>query len=638
MAHALSVSHRTLGVLLSSTLVLACGNEQKKAQPTPTTTAAATGAAVTPPPTTPDPTQPVVAAPATKVELASGGTVNALGNDANVLGHFMVANSSRLLGDIKAQLVTPRYAGFLEESTLRSLVSMALDKRANMAQNVDLAAPLGCVLADFKMPEPAVSCTFGYRGGATQFVKELGEQNKQQDGAGHVAAYNSPNGQTVYVDEVAGQVVVSSGKDTFNTTQGYLQNNMIGRAGAVNGDVEIVAYVATAFDRYRDVITPILDQIGNLNQTPPSTGNPAVDGALQAFTSYQKKSSKQGFERIAELTQLTMFFSVEPAGVMFGGAMFPKPGSRVALEAAQYGGLKLDAAFAGSAPTGAAMLASFHANPAMNESPSVVEMRRLVSEIWAPLSGRDAAGIEAALAGFQAENAALYDGQGVFTVGNEAGAPFALFIGSHLQPGKSAREGWKAWSSGFTPEAVLGANLSQYLTWKFTPDAANVDGVAVDRWTFEPGPAIKGKIEAEMRADAKVMVDKVLGGLFLNVDRAETNGTVLITIAPKAEANFMRRAIGAAQGNGNVGAGAGMAKALARDPSGVGVLAFDVKEILAMVKNMANYGAPVGALPNVGTDLGDVYATFRYSTDGTSAMEFVISQQIIDQIKTLIPN
>lgn len=638
MANALSVSPRTLAVLLSSTLVLACGNEQKKAQPTAATTAGATGATATPPPdpTQPTPTVVTPTAPTGKVELASGGTVQALTNDGDVLGHFLIANGARLIGDIKTQLVTPRYAGFLEEATLRSLASMALDKRGALAQNFDLAAPLGCVLLDPKPPEPRVSCTFGYRGGSKAFVTDIGDQNKQADGAGHAAAY-SVDGKSVYVDDLAGQVVVSSGADTFKATSAYVERNLIGRANTVNGDLEIVAYVATAFDRYRDLITPFIDQFSNANASPPSTGNPAIDGAAQAFAGYQKRTSKQGFERIAEISQLTMFFSVEPAGVMIGGAGFPKPGSRTALEAAQYGGLKLDPAFAGSAPTGSLLLAAFHANPSMHTSQSAADMRKMVGEVWSPVSGQPAAAIEAALTAFQADNAALYDGQGMFALANEPGSPAALVVASHLQPGKSARESWQAWANVFTPENVLGKEFSQYVTWKFTPDAANIDGVPIDRWTIEPGPAVRSKIEGEMSASDKVMLDKVLGGLFLHIDRAEAGGAALHTIAPKSETNFMKRAIAAVQGKGNVAGAPGMAKALARDPDGVGVFAVDVKEILAMVKNMANYGAKVDDLPNIGTDLGDLYATFRYGTDGTSSIEFVISQQLIDQLKKLIP-
>jgi hypothetical protein len=641
MAKAHLVPSRTLGVLLSATLVLACQSEQKKVTPTSTAgaTGAPTGAPTTPPPLGDPAVPPGVVPPGTgsKVELASGGTILALTAESDILGHFVIANGSDLLRDIKTQLMIPKYAGFLEEAALRSVVSMALEQRGSMAQAFDLAAPMGCALVDPQQPEPKVSCTFGYRGGAKQFVTDIGEQNKQPDGSGHVAAY-SVDGKSVFVDEVGGQVVVSSGKDTFSKTSAYLERNLIGRARDINGDLEVVVYVATAFDRYRDIINPLLDQFSGMGAaTPPTTGNPAIDGAFQAFTAYQKRSSKQGFERIAEISQFTLFFSVEPAGVMVGGAAFPKPGSRAAQEAAQFGGLKLDSATAGAAPSGTALLAAFHTNPRVHEMASVVEMRKLVAEIWAPVSGRDAASIEAAFTAYQAENAALYDGQAMFALANEPGAPVALMTAAHLAPGKTARDSWKAWSASFTPQTVLGATFSQYLSWKFTPDAATVDGVPVDRWTIEPGPAVGKQVES-MPADAKVMIDKVLGGLFLHIDRAEVGGHVVHTVAPKAENNFMKRAIAAVQGKDNVGAQAGFAKVVQRDPDAVGVMALDVKQVLNLVRNAANYGAKPGNLPNLGTDLADFFATFRYTTDGTSAMEFVVSQQMIDQIKAIVPN
>lgn len=633
MAHALLVSPRTLGVLLTATLVLGCNSEQKKVEPAPTKTDTPTTAAVD------VPKAPEVTPPATvaaEVALAGGGKILALVNEGDVLGHFLIADGSALLKDVKTQLMIPHYAGFLEESALRSLVSMALEKRSNIAQAFDLAAPMGCALLDPNPDEPLVSCTFGYRGGAKTFVTDLGEQNKAADGAGHVAAY-TVDGKTVFVDDVGtSHVAVTVGGETFGKTKAYLERNLIGRAGQIHGDVEIVGYVATLFERYRDVIDPFLDGLSNSGATPPASGNAAIDKAMAAFTSYQKSASRKNFERIGELGQLTVFFSVEPAGVMFGGAAFPKPGTRMAQEAAQFAGLRLDPALAGLAPSGSLLLAAFHSNPRIYELASASEMRKLLAEVWAPIAGRDAASIEASVVAFQAENAALYDGHAVFSIGNEAGAPLTISAASRLVAGKSGRDSWKAWSQAFTPASVLGAEFSQYVSWKFTPDAANIDGVPVDRWTLEPGPAVVKEM-GSMPADAKAMIDKVLGGLFLHIDRAEVAGHALFTIAPKAEAKFMKRAMGAVQGKDNAGSQPGLTRALGRDPDAVGVMAIDVKQILNMVRNMANYGAKPGNLPNLGTDLGDFYATFRYGGDGTSSIEFVLSQQMIEQLKTMIP-
>jgi hypothetical protein len=571
------------------------------------------------------------------VVMGSGGTLHALQSEPDVLGHFAIANASQLLADVKTQLVPPRYAGFLEEAALRSLVSMALDKRSNLAMNYDLAAPLGCALIEPKLDDVKIGCTFGYKGGAKAFAADLGDTNKQADGGGHVAAYTL-EGKSVYVDGGAGDVVfVSSGADTFAKTQAYLQRNVVDRAKDIHGDLEIVVYVASAAERYRGVLEPLFNQMSG--QPPAPTGNPAVDAAAKAWTDYRQASSKTTFDRIGDFAQMSFFFSVEPAGVMMGGALFPKTGSQMAQDMALYGDVKLDPAFAGLAPSGTLALLAMHISNAAYSMKSAAESRTMIAQVWGAFTGKDAAGVEAALTAFQKENSELYDGQTMVALGREEGALFGLTMAGRLQAGKSAREAWKAWSTGFTPEAVLGAEFSKYVSWKFTPDAATVDGAAIDRWTIEPGAAVKGDLEKQMPPDAKAMLDKTLGGLFIHIDRAEAGGSVIFTVAPKAEAKYMKRAIASFGGTGNVAGEAGLKQALARDPQTTGVLAVDLKQLLAWVRDLSAYGANTGGVPqNLGTDLGDFYFTTRYTKDGAMAMEYVVSQQLIEQLKPMIPN
>ncbi len=641
MSHALSItSPRTLVVLLSSLVALACTkDEQKKADPAAKTVTVPDGKdaakpapelAVTPPP----------AAHTTSVAsvvMGSGGTIHALQSEPDVLGHFAIANASQLLADVKTQLVPARYAGFLEEAALRSLVSMALDKRSNLAMNYDLAAPLGCALVEPKIEDVKVGCTFGYKGGAKAFAADLGDTNKQADGGGHVAAYML-EGKSMYVDGGTGDVVfVSSGADTFAKTQAYLQRNVVDRAKDIHGDLEIVVYVAAAAERYRGVLEPLFNQMSG--QPPAPTGNPAVDAAAKAWTNYRQASSKTTFDRIGDFAQMSFFFSVEPAGVMMGGALFPKTGSQMAQDMALYGDVKLDPAFAGLAPSGTLALLAMHISNAAYSMKSAAESRTMISQVWGAFTGKDAAGVEAALTAFQKENSELYDGQTMVALGREEGALFGLTMAGRLQAGKSARDAWKAWSTGFTPEAVLGAEFSKYVSWKFTPDAATIDGAVIDRWTIEPGAAVKGDLEKQMPPDAKAMLDKTLGGLFINIDRAEAGGSVVFTVAPKAEAKYMKRAIASFGGTGNVAGEAGLKKVLARDPETTGVLAVDLKELLAWVRDLSAYGANTGGVPqNLGTDLGDFYFNTRYTKDGAMAMEYVVAQQLIDQLKPMIPN
>jgi len=648
MPYALSVTPpRTLAVLtfsLASLASLSLGSlgcnkdEPKKTDPAAATAGAApvdptAGKAIDAPVV--DPTAPVSAA-VDAVALVGGGKIAPLSAEPEVLGHFAIANASRLLVDVKTQLVPPKYAGFLEEAALRSLLSIALEKRGNLAMNFDMAAPFGCALIEPKVEDIKVGCTFGYKGGAKAFVTDLGSDQQQPDPAGHVAAY-TVEGKSIFVDTLGEAVVVSSGPETFDKTQAYLQRNIIARAGEIHGDIEVVVYVATAALRYRDQLAPLLDQM-NATGDPAPTGNPAVDGAAKAWADYRKRSGKTTVDRINDFSQFTGFFSVEPAGVMMGGALFPKAGSRTAQEMEVYGDTKLDAAFAGSAPAGTAALFAMHMSPKVHETQSAADGRKLLADVWAAVSGREAAVIEAGIAAYQAENAALYDGQTMVALGREPNALFGLTVASRLQAGKSARESFKTWSSVFTPEWVLGPEFSKFVTWKFTSDAATIDGVAVDRWTIEPTGEAKKKMEAEMKADAKAFVDKALGGLVLNVDRAEVAGNVLFVVAPKAEAAYMKRAIAAFQGKGNVASQPGFTRALARDPETAGLLALDLKEGMDWVRGLSEYGAETTGVPqNIGTDLGDFYLTIRYTKTGATAMEYVVSQQLVEQLKTMIP-
>ncbi len=634
MPHALSVtSPRTLAVLLSSLALASCTKEAPK-QADPAVAPATPGAANV---ATPDGVvAPVGSTAVGTITTASGGKIVPLSAEPEILGHFAIANASRLLADVKTQLVPAKYAGFLEEATLRSLLAVGLEKRSNIAMNYDFAAPVGCALIDPKIEDVKLGCTFGYKGGAAAFVTDLGDLNKQTDTAGHVAAY-AIEGKSVYVDTLGDAVVVTSGADTFGKTQAYLQRNVIARAAEIHGDLEIVVYAATVIERYRDVLTPFFAQM-NAAAPPQPTGNLAVDGAMKAWTDYRERSGKTTVDRMNDYAQFSVFFSVEPAGVMIGGALFPKAGSRTAQDMAIYGMTKLDPAFAGTAPSGTAALFAMHMSARAHEMQSTIEGRKLLADVWGAVSGREPALVEAGIAAYQAENATYYDGHNMMAIGREDNALFGALLASRLQAGKSSRDAWKLWSTVFTPALVLGPEYSKFVTWKFTPDAATIDGVPVDRWTIEPTPDMKKGLEAKLEGESKAFVDNALGGLIVNIDRAEVNGHVVFAVAPKAEAAYMKRVIGSFQGTGSVASEPGLAKVLARDPETAGILAFDIKQGMAWVRGLSAYGAKTEGVPqNIGTDLGDFYMTARYTSEGATAMEYVFSQQLIDQLKTMIP-
>ncbi len=622
MSHARFIpSSRTLLVLFSSTLALACNKDEPKPAPATAATPGTPSVADVPVAVPPTPIAPVVATP--------------IATEGQVLGHFAVVNPSQLLKDVKTQLVPEKYAGVLEEDSLRAMLAMALEQRGNLARKFDLATPIGCALVEAGVETQQMACVFGYTGGAKAFAADLGEQNRLQDPAGHTAAYQFDT-QMAFIDGLGDRVVTSVGAETFKKSQGYLQRSILDRAAAMHGDLEFVFHVGTIFERYRSVLEPFFKNMSGT--TAPMTGNPAVDGMMQAFKDYSARTNQNNFQRFSEVDQLALYVSVEPDGVALGGTLMPRPGTRMATDMAAYGTPKLDQGFAGAAPSGTAMLLAVAMIPQANELPSMVETRQLLAQGWAAFSGLDAAAIEAAIGAYQRENAALYDGQMLFALGREPGALFGMEVMSRLQTGKAARDAWKAWSASFTPEAVLGKEFSKYLTWSFTPDAATIDGVAVDRWTITPGVETRAKMEESMPPDAKNFIERAMGGLYLNIDRAETEGRVIFTVAPKAEGNYMKRAIAAAQGKGSVAGQPGLTRLLARDAASGGVLAVDVREGAGWIRDLSQFGAKEMQIPqNLGTDLGDFYFTFRYNTGGSMGMEYMVSQQLIAQIKAMIP-
>ena len=79
----------------------------------------------------------------------------------DVLGHFSVPSGKRLLDDIKTHFSTPMVSGFLDDQALRSLAAAQLGSRRDIAFNLNIEAPFGCAVVDFKAYENGpIACTF----------------------------------------------------------------------------------------------------------------------------------------------------------------------------------------------------------------------------------------------------------------------------------------------------------------------------------------------------------------------------------------------------------------------------------------------------------------------------------------------
>ncbi len=559
-----------------------------------------------------------------------------LAHEPLVLGHFAFPNASALLASVRAQLVVPRFQGMVDEAAVRSLVALSLDKRSQLAMNFDLATPMGCAVVDVKSYEVPLACTFGYRGGVDQLVKDLGKEGLKGDAGGHALAY-TVDGKDVFIDKLGEHLAVTAHADLFDRTKGYLEANIVGRAGSMAGDFEAVAYLDQIWNNYRSDIEPVLNMAAASSSMPERTGNEQLDAVVRRWSDYSAQSTKEGLKRFGQYEQVAVYLQVNPTGVILGGTAVPAAGSEAATEAKLYGGRAVDPAFVEGMPSGPVMLVAMNSDPAAMDAASTKQIRDLAIDTWADLTKQSADEGRAAIGKWAEESRRLYDGQGAFALLHQQGAPFSLVFSQRLNPGASARDGWKAWSADFTPEKVLGKEIGKMVQWTFTADAASVDGVPVDRWVIEPGPEMKAEIEKNMSESDKADVERYFGPIRLTIDRAEVGGAVIYTVAPKAEDAAMARAIAARKGQGSLAGDAGLGSVTGRSKNAAAVVAVDVRALLDWLRSYPQVAEELKKMPGVlGTNLADFYMVSYYLDNGTASFEYVVTQQMIDQIKVLV--
>jgi len=614
--------------------MLALGGCSKKEEDKPAE-AAADSAAATDEPKAAE----VPADVAAKIAKAKVPGVDRIAHDEGILGHFALPSASKLLVDVREQLVTPQYQNFLDEAALRSLVSVALDQQGMVAQHMDLAQPMGCAIVDFKTWEKPVSCTFGYQGGVKALLEDLGETGRKPDAEGHAAVYVL-EGEEIYIDGLGNHVAVSAHGDLFEKTKGYLQADIIDRGGAMVGDLELIAYTGTIWSKYQKEIGDLMALFDEAsNTTPDETGNPKVDAAVQKWIEYNKTSTKRSLDRLSQYDQLSAYINITKTGVRFGFTAIPTAGSEAEKDAKLAGGRLIDPAFVKALPAGSLLVAAFNTDPKAIDTAQVKEIRALAIETWSDLAELDKAAVTASVDNYIKESAGLHDGTGGIAVFDQEGATFAAIAVQRLKPGVAARDSWKAWSAKFTPEAVLGAEFSKYVTWEFTADASKSGDVAVDRWVIRPGAEVQKELDKKLAEDpeAKALVDQYWGPLALTIDRAETNGNVIFAIAPKGEEAAMARAIAAQGGKGSLADDPGLAAIFGHSEAISGFMGFNVKATMDWLKKFPPVAAELSKVPvALGNDLSDLHLTSLYLPSGVMTFEYVLAQPMIEQIKGLI--
>jgi hypothetical protein len=479
------------------------------------------------------------------------------------------------------------------------------------------------------------ACVVGYSGGGTKLATDLGEQDKQPDSKGHIAHFRMGQND-LFVDSLGEAAVVSTRPESFGLAKGYLEQNIIARASAVASDIELVGYVSAGMKAYDDKIKPFLD-LAAQSTPPPTSGDPKLDKVMQAWSDYNQRSTRESIENLKDMKQISIGLGLEPAGFVTRMAIFPVEGSRFQKEAMVSAGV-FDANLVASLPASSWLaFGGIMDRKLAWEAKNSKEIRQLVTQSYADLMGKDPKQVEAAIGAFVRENAADYGSQYAFSFTYEPNTLGGLVVLQPLQPGRSTRDGWKAWSASFSPEKVLDAEMRTKVTWSFQADAAKVLDVPVDRWTIEPGKSLYEELERKADADTRALIER-LGGPKLVIDRAELDGKVVFVIAPKAEEAYMKAAINALRGDRSLKDNAGYATVLARMAQGAsGLMAVDARQTLAWLRAILPPDEAAKIPPALGNDLSDVYLWYALSGKGAETAEFIVSQPFINQIRALVP-
>jgi hypothetical protein len=365
---------------------------------------------------------------------------------------------------------------------------------------------------------------------------------------------------------------------------------------------------------------------------PPTTGGNKFSDALAA---YGVKANARTVDSIRQLEQMTFAVGLEPIGFVMRFATFPVAGSELEAQAKTTAAGPMDAAMVKSLPASTWAVIGFNAHMAQAmETAPMKELRNVFVDAYADELGKDRAATEAAVDTFLADQSATYSGQSAAAFMHEPGTLGAFALVRTLQSGKDAREGWKTWSSSFTPDSVLGAEGAKQVTWSFQMDAAKIGDVAVDRWVIEPTDAAKEKIRKDGGEKAAEW-EKKLGGLKLVVNRAETGGKVAYLIAPGSDDKYAQAVVDALAGTNALASDPGLGAIVDRNPGVSAVFGISVKGLMSWLGEIVPPEEMSKVPPGLGNDLSDVFMAASYGDTGAQSGEFVVSQKFIDQLRAL---
>ncbi|MEM6292441.1 MAG: hypothetical protein AAGA54_14295 [Myxococcota bacterium] len=533
-----------------------------------------------------------------------------------VLGHFMMGNTATMMKKVKEQLAPPSLAGMVDVEAMKALAAGQLGPKGEVVRKIDLEKPFGCAMVDSKVHEAPVACVVGYEGGAEALVADLGPENKAPDGKGHVAAYNI-DGETVFIDALDDQVVLSPHAEIFDLAKGYLKSNIVDRGSESIADVELVMYPNNAAKAYAKEMSEVFEAFDEMQKETEEFGGRGL-GNLR--------------DRVDEMQQFTIGLELSEAGFTFSTALHATKGSELAttMDTTYAGRMNKD--FVAGLPSSTFAFAGAQGGSDPTTDENFTAAIDGLSKAIAEELELDQTKIKTEIDAFIKEEGDLYSrdlATGLMFVEGTLG-------GAILTVGKKApgRDKWKAWTERFVPDAILPEEGLAVVTWDFQPAGASFEGVEIDRWVIKPTAFAKKKMAEDKDPDLKAVL-ALWPDLELTIDRAEFDDRVVFVVSPVKSDAYTKSAVLAVNGTSTIRDHEGYGDVEARAKNLVGLYAVDVAGGVNWLRSFLPPDATKEIPSPLGVDLSDVTLLIEHPAPGVVAGSLSVSQPFVDQLRKL---
>lgn len=441
---------------------------------------------------------------------------------AVVYGHFRIPSPTGLLAALRSGPLPAAQRSVFEEQTFRAMLGMALGSRSGVADRIDLARPMGCVVTSFRLHDLPLACVIGYQGGLAQLVQSLGPEGFVSGGDDH-AAYRF-DGRAVYLTAMGDHVAFSFAPDLVAATRDRLQRDLV---DAPVGDEE---FVATAFPDvvFSDAEDQIMAFVDQLVRTQPNTDPMTAELAVAA--------QRRQWASWGELERAELWLDLSPERVRFGYRGTARPGT--ASERGYAAGPRLAPGdeLVSQLPASALAVMSLNVDmAAMVDDPLFGAYLHAMTS----LDGSDAA--RAAAEQYRKSMAVwteLFAGHASAALVHERGGKGGVLVEYRLRPGVDALARLRE---------VLATPAPESMPFRLDPKPAalRVGKLRGEVWTMKP--------TAALAPQARTAMSKALGDPprihFAYVQRGDQ---LFMVITPDRPERYLKRALAAADGKASL--------------------------------------------------------------------------------------